>query len=294
MGRVAGSVDASAQFPGISVTEQDSGAGISDLKDSLDLKWGLEQDYYDKKLAAATSDAQTQQELTEQQQIAYEKYLTQREKLDAESVQNSEKQWQSLLQPVQRSLDLSITGLIVGTETVQKALSNLAQSVVAEFVKASVGSGFSSLGGLFGSGLFGVGSGDQDFSGGPSDALSLGSLFAGGGIFGSLIKGIGSLFGFERGGIVPSAQGGWAVPQLGPGGVLAQLHSNEMVLPADISHGLQSMIAGGGNVAPNVTFAVSAMDAQSVATFFKNNGATLVAAINRAVRNGSPLKGMAA
>ena len=78
MGRVAGSIDASAQFPGISVTEQPSGAGTdgtSKLKDSLDLEWGLEQDYYDKKLAAAISDAQIQQKLTEQQQIAYEKYL---------------------------------------------------------------------------------------------------------------------------------------------------------------------------------------------------------------------------
>ena len=163
----------------------------------------------------------------------------------------------------------------------------------------------------FGAGLVagGSGSGDQDFSGGItgageeivggglseglfgsgglSGALGLGSLFGSGGLFGSLFKGIGSLFSFEHGGIVPSAQGGWMVPSTS----LAMLHTNEMVLPADISQGLQGVIAGGGSApSVNATFAVSAMDSQSVATFFKNNGATLVAALNQAMRNGSALR----
>jgi hypothetical protein len=324
MGDLAGSVASSSQFPGIAVSEQDSTADqqrllaaaysqqkseigdaasvgdisrsqeIASLKDALDVEWGLEQDFYQKKQAAAADDALTQQKLMDQQEIAYEKYLTQRERLDTEAVQASERQWQSLLQPIQRSLDSSITGLIIGTTTVQKAFSNLGQSVIGEAVSGIVGSGFSSLGKALGSGLLGGGgSEDQDFSGGVGGALGLGNLFGAGGLFGTLFRGVGSLFGFAQGGIVPSAQGGWAVPQLGPGGVLAQLHSNEMVLPANISQGLQSMIAGGGQAAPNVTFAVSAMDSQSVATFFKNNGSLLVQAINRAMRNGSPIAGMA-
>jgi hypothetical protein len=120
--------------------------------------------------------------------------------------------------------------------------------------------------------------------------LGVGNLLSGGGLFGNLLKGLGALFSFEKGGIVPSAAGGWMVPNTS----LALLHTNEMVLPANISQGLQSMIAGGG-AAPsvNATFAVSAMDAQSVATFFKNNGATLVAALNQAMRNGAALRGMA-
>jgi hypothetical protein len=36
-------------------------------------------------------------------------------------------------------------------------------------------------------------------------------------------------------------------------------------------------------------FNIAAMDAQSVAKFFQANGATLVAAINKALRNGSSL-----
>ena len=227
-------------------------------------------------------------------------------------MQNSQKQWQSLLQPIQRTLDSSITGIIMGTSTVQKALSNLAQSIVTEFVSSAVGSVLGGLGKSLGASLTGGGaSGNQDFSGGAAGAgtsilgggiseglfgsggilgaLGLGDLFSGGGLFGSLFKGLGSLFSFEQGGIVPSAAGGWMVPNTS----LAMLHTNEMVLPANISQGLQTMISGGGgNTAPNVTFAVSAMDSQSVSTFFKNNGATLVAALNQAVRNGSALRSL--
>ncbi|HEU0218302.1 MAG TPA: hypothetical protein VFQ90_16735 [Stellaceae bacterium] len=73
-------------------------------------------------------------------------------------------------------------------------------------------------------------------------AASVGGAAAGGGGFFSWL---GGLLAFARGGIVPSAAGGWAVPNLA-GAVPALLHAREMVLPADISQGLQGMIAAGG------------------------------------------------
>lgn len=288
---------------------------IAQLKDLLDGEWALQQDYYEKKLAAATDDARTQEKLTEQEGLAYQKYLADKEKLDDEAVRDSQRQWESLLQPIQRALDTSITGIVIGTTTVQKALANLAQSIIAEFINSAVKSVFGELGKLLGASLAGGGGGggDQDFwggitgagedivgggisqglfgSGGLLGALGLGSLVSGGGIFGSVFKGIGSLFGFEHGGIVPSAQGGWMVPSTS----LALLHANEMVLPANISQGLQSMIGGGtGSAASgggaNVMFNVSAIDSQSVTKFFQSNGSLLVAAINRAMRNGATLR----
>jgi hypothetical protein len=57
---------------------------------------------------------------------------------------------------------------------------------------------------------------------------------------------LGSLFAFKGGGIVPSAAGGWALPNF-PGTTPALLHAREMVLPGPISEGLQSMIAQGGS-----------------------------------------------
>ena len=73
---------------------------VAQLKDLLDTKWALEQDYYEKKLAAATDDVRTREKLTEEEELAYEKYLTDKDKLDAQAVQNSQKQWESLLQPI--------------------------------------------------------------------------------------------------------------------------------------------------------------------------------------------------
>jgi hypothetical protein len=255
-------------------------------------------------------------------------------------VQDSEKQWANLLQPVQRALDTSITGIILGTTTVQRALSNLARSIIAEFVDSTVKNAFGSLSKLLGGGLAGDsggggstaggslvsgvgsllggifkgglgalvgnpfqsgaggvlggslaglfgGSGDQDFAGAAGGAAAGGGLFSG---IGSMFTGLFGLLGFEHGGIVPSAAGGWSVPQLGPGGVLANLHSNEMVLPANISQGLQGAIAGGG-LGGGHTFniGISAMDAGGVSRLFMSNGSQLVSALNKALRNGSSL-----
>jgi hypothetical protein len=296
-------IDDEAALGQISVNQQ-----IRQEQDLLDLKWSYDQAYYEKKLVAAQDDTRTQEKLIEEQALAYEKYVGQVQTLDTKLAEANQKVWDDLVAPVERAIDTSVTGIILGTTTVQKALANLAQSIIAEFVNSAVKGVFGQIGSLFGASL--LGAGDQDFSGGLTGAgeevaggglaesIGLGGLFsAGGSSLGSLFKGIGSLFGFERGGIVPSAQGGWAVPSLGPGGVLAQLHSNEMVLPANISQGFQNLIAApysanatGGGSPIVVNFGVSAMDSQDVARFFRSNGSALVAAINNAMRNGSALR----
>ena len=295
-------IDDEAALGEISATEQ-----VRQEQDLLDLKWSYDQAYYEKKLAAAQNDVRTQEKLIEEQELAYEKYVGEVQALDSKLAEANKKAWDDLVAPIERAIDTSVTGIILGTTTVQNALANLAQSIIAEFVNSAVKGVFGQIGNLFGASLF-AGAGDQDFSGGLTGAgeevlgggvatsLGLGSLFGSGSILGSLFTGIGALFGFERGGIVPSAQGGWAVPSLGPGGVLAQLHSNEMVLPANLSQGLQNLIAAptslnGSGAAPVViNFGVQAMDSQDVARFFRSNGGALVAAINNAMRNGSMLR----
>jgi hypothetical protein len=296
-------IDGEAALGQISATEQ-----VRQEQDLLDLKWSYDEAYYQKKLDAAQNDVRTQQRLIEEQGLAYEKYVGEVQGLDNRLAEANKKAWDDLVAPIERAIDTSVTGIILGTTTVQKALANLAQSIIAEFVNSAVKGVFGNIGNLFGASLFGDG-GDQDFSGGITSAgeqvfggavaesSGLGGLFGAGGILGGLFKGIGALFGFARGGIVPSAQGGWAVPSLGPGGVLAQLHSNEMVLPANISEGLQNLIAsptglnaGGGPAPVVVNFGVQAMDSQDVARFFRSNSSALVAAINNAMRNGSMLR----
>ena len=277
---------------------------IAEEQSLADRKWEIDQEYFQKKLSAADGDAKPQEKLNEQELLEYEKYLTDKQKLDDDAIRASQRAWQSIVAPIESAIDKSVTGIIIGTTTVQRAVANLAQSVLGEFVSAGVKSLFGALigtatgggaeNGLFGgllSGVFGRIFGGGLFSG-SDDFDAFGGIGAaresGGGLLSSLFAGIGSLFAFAKGGVVPSAQGGWAVPTLGPGGVLAQLHSNEMVLPANISQGLQTMLADGGS---NHTFniGINAVDAASVARLFASNGSVLVAALNKALRNGASL-----
>jgi hypothetical protein len=296
--RYKAAIQNEAAFGKLSATE-----AIGQEQDLLDLKWSYDQAYYEKKLAAADDDGRTQEKLLEQQGLAYEKYVTNVQALDAKLAEANKRAWDDLVAPVERAIDRSVTGIILGTTTVQKALANLAQSIIAEFVNSAVKGVFDQIGNLLAGSVLGgsdrdfsgglTGAGEEVVGGGLAEGLGLGSLFGSGGLF----KDIGTLFAFSGGGIVPSAQGGWAVPSLGPGGVLAQLHSNEMVLPANISQGLQSMLAapagvggGSGTGASPVVVNVSAIDSQDVKRFFQSNGSLMVAALNKAMRNGSALR----
>jgi hypothetical protein len=71
------------------------------------------------------------------------------------------------------------------------------------------------------------------------------------------------------------------------------VHQNEMILPANISQGLQGMISASGGAGTGVSpvvINVSAIDSQDVKRFFHSNGSLLVSALNKAMRNGSALR----
>lgn len=88
---------------------------------------------------------------------------------------------------------------------------------------------------------------------------------------------------YSMGGIVPSAAGGWALPSFA-GGQPAILHSGEMVLPGDISKGLQDMIQGGGGGGSDTHIHVSAMDGPSFHKWLQDGGGDRM--ITDAVRRG--------
>ena len=76
-----------------------------------------------------------------------------------------------------------------------------------------------------------------------------------------------------------------------PSDQLAMVHQNEMILPANISQGLQNMISANGGAGSNaVVVNVSAIGSQDVKRFFQSNGSLLVNALNKAMRNGSTLR----
>jgi hypothetical protein len=114
---------------------------------------------------------------------------------------------------------------------------------------------------------------------------------------GSLFGGLGSIFGLSSGGVIPSAAGGFAVPD-GKGGSLAVVHPQEMVLPAHISGGLQNMISNGGandntggqssGDTHNYNISVNAIDTRSGVQFLMSHSDAVAQSLSRARRNMNP------
>jgi hypothetical protein len=306
--RKKAAIEASAELGRVSRTQE-----IAELQELLDTKWALDQDYFEKKLVAVENDASAKQKVSDEERLAYEKFLTDQQKLDIQAAQNSQKAWQSIMQPIQRAFDTSITGMILGTTTLQKAVANITQSIIGEFVNLGVkmvtnwianelamttateawaaartaAEGEGMAAGLAMKALNAVKSIVTD------SAQAFGGIFAflspimGPAAAGPAAAGEATVMAAASG--IASAAGGWVVPS----DQLAMVHQNEMILPAHISQGLQGMIsASGGAVggASPVVINVSAIDSQDVKRFFQSNGSLLVSAVNKAMRNGSALR----
>jgi hypothetical protein len=305
--RKRAAIQANREIGQISAKEE-----IAQLQGLLETKWALDQDYFEKKFAAAENDVSARQKLLDEERLAYEKFLTERQKLDIQAAQNSQKAWETLMQPIQRAFDTSITGMILGTTTLQKAVANITQSIIGEFVSLGVKmvtnwiaselamttateAGATARTAAEGEGLA-AGLAMKALNAIKSIATDSAQAFAG--IFGFLAPIMGpaaagpaaageaTVMAAASG--IASAAGGWVVPS----DQLAMVHQNEMILPANISQGLQGMIAanGGATGTNPIVVNVSAIDSQDVKRFFQSNGSLLVAALNKAMRNGSTLR----
>ncbi len=105
----------------------------------------------------------------------------------------------------------------------------------------------------------------------------------------------------KGGGIIPSAAGGFLVGgnALAGGGSLAILHPHEMVLPANISEGVQNAIGrgegGGGTTNANLTYAPTINGPGAFATraqaetFFRQHGDIMMGQARNLIRNGARL-----
>ena len=262
---------------------------------------------------AAEYDFSAMQRLWGEERLGYQKFLLEKEQLDIQAVQSSQRTWQGLMQPIQRAFDTSITGMILGTTTLQRAVANITQSIIAEFVNLGVRmvtnwiaselamttatqAGAAARTAAEGEGMA-AGLAIKALNAVKSIVTDSAQAFAGIFAFLAPIMGpaaagpaaAGQSAVLAAAGGIASAAGGWVVPS----DQLAMVHQNEMILPAHISQGLQGMmsanssgVAGAGPVVINV----SAIDSQDVKRFFHNNGSLLVAAVNKAMRNGSSLR----
>jgi len=257
------------------------------------------------------NDAAADEKLWAEELLAYQKFQSDKEKLDLQAAQTSQRTWQSLMQPIQRAFDTSITGMILGTTSLQKAVAHIGQSILAEFVNLGVKmatnwiaselamttateAGAAARTAAEGEGVaagLAVKAANAIKSIVTDSAQAFSGIFAflapimGPAAAGPAAAGEATVMAAASG--IASAAGGWMVPS----DQLAMVHQNEMILPANISQGLQNMIsANGGGGAGAVVVNVSAIDSQDVKRFFQSNGSLLVNAVNKAMRNGSMLR----
>jgi hypothetical protein len=282
----------------------------------LDAKWATDHAYYARKLAAAKGDSRAQQQIDEQEQLAYQSYLTAVDKLNEESALRMAASWRIVSRQISDAFAAAATDIVMRTKSIGRAIDNLVRSLLGDSLRSAFQNLFDAVIGV--GNAAGGGLSDGLFKGLFGDGLAglLGNPFAAasGGIGGSLagifdrnlpgdfdvwgatgarsIAGVGGLFGwlggllpfFDKGGVVPSAAGGWSVPAFANGGILSILHANEMVLPANISRSLQNMIAGGDGGAMHLH--VHAPDGPAAHRFLMNNAPSIVAAFNKGTRNG--------
>jgi hypothetical protein len=141
----------------------------------------------------------------------------------------------ALSQMIGGPLGSLLGGSVSGAAGLGGAAATTANTAALAANTAALGAMTASLGAAAAAGGAGALGGAASLAGGAA-------LGSGGGMFDFL----GGLFAFAGGGIVPSAAGGWALPNF-VGARPALLHSREMVLPAPISEGLQRMIGDGGS-----------------------------------------------
>lgn len=194
---------------------------------------------------------------------------------------------------IETSISSSVGGLLTGAKTWSQALKSVTDSIILGFSDSLLSSLSKSLakslGATAGEGLFdylGSSLGKSLFGGTVGAAAAGGAGAAtGGGLFSGIFGWLGGLLAFSRGGVVPSAAGGWALPSFS-GATPALLHSREMVLPAPISEGLQSAIAGGGlGGGVTVNLHAVAADGPAVERLFKNNGRLITNAVRAGFRS---------
>jgi hypothetical protein len=256
-------------------------------------------------------DSAADERVWEEELIAYQKFQDDKQRLELQAVQASQRNWQSLMQPIQRAFDTSITGMILGTTTLQKAVGNIAQSILAEFVNLGVkmatnwlaselamttaseagaaartaAEGEGMAAGLAMKAANAVKSIMTDSAQAFSGIFAFMAPIMGPAAAGPAAAGEATVMAAASG--IASAAGGWVVPS----DQLAMVHQNEMILPAGISQGLQNMISSGGGAGSTpIVVNVSAIDSQDVKRFFQSNGSLLVGALNKAMRNGSMLR----
>jgi hypothetical protein len=218
--------------------------------------------------------------------------------------------WETLFSGIQNALEQSVMGIIQGTTTASQAIKKLLQSITLEYINLGLKTLIAHKATeLAKTGATAQGTAQrmalESWAAIKSVALSAWSAIKSIGIY--AIEGAAAAFkaiaaipfvgpfmapaaaaaagiaimGFA--GHVASAEGGYDIPRgLNP---MTQLHSAEMVLPAELANRVRGMTGDGAGSGGSVHFNVSAIDGASVKKFFVEHGDKIIAVVQKGARD---------
>jgi hypothetical protein len=257
---------------------------VSDQEEITQLKQLKEREYQIEVQALQDKIALMKEEGTERQQHLddlarmKDKHDAEMARLDIKGVQAYKKNWDSMLGAVNSAFEKSITGMIMGTQSLQQAVANINQAILGEFVSmgvkrvtgwianeaamlfasrakdaAVVGSsaaGSSAVVGVKGAEATSViGADAAEAAGGAAASQAAIPIIGPGLAIGAFAATMAMVLG-ARSLIHSSAGGEWQVPT----DRLNLVHKNETILPANIATPLRAMVEGGGSMGGDIHF----------------------------------------
>ncbi|HEX3971530.1 MAG TPA: hypothetical protein VHX19_09405 [Stellaceae bacterium] len=228
--------------------------------------------------------------------------------------QTANKDWAKSFSNLQGTINSSITGMIMGTTTWQKAVQKLTQTALNDFLKAAEQGAEKWLvseltkTGATESGVVarqtaesaGQSAGLADMLMGALKSISTSAATAAANTYSSVsqIPYVGWILApaaaaaafaavIAFGGKLPSSAGGlWNVPS----DTMAFIHKQETILPAHIAQPMRDFFTGGGATSGgggNVAITIQAIDTQTGAQFLMNNAGAIAQGLAREMRNGN-------
>lgn len=285
------------------------------LKALKDQEYQIEMQTLEQKLSLMTREGVEKQKLLDQIALAKSKHNTEIIKQDTEIFNEQKSMMERALSPISNAIQTSVTGIIMGTTTMKKALSNIFQSIMGEFVAFVTKKTMTWLAGEIAlTGITRMWSGIRQALGFTEAAVTvatktteatavvganaaeaasgaaasqasipyIGPVLAAAAFaaMAGLVLGAKSMF---------SAKGGFDIPAgVNP---VTQLHEREMVLPAEYADTIRSM-AGGASMAGagGVNVNINAVDARGVRDLFMRHGGDLTRSLAEQSRRFARLK----
>lgn len=224
-----------------------------------------------------------------------------------------QKEWQKALAPITRSFDNAISGMILGTTTLQQAMAHIGQSIVttfvnnvvkqivdnwlvAEFTKtaATEAGNATRTASDAAAGAAGVAAGaastkqsvvQHAWSSAAAVYDDVAQIPYVGWILAPPAAAAAAAAVLAFGSNIPGlAVGAWNLPS----DMVARLHAGETVLPADFASGFRAAVGGGGAGGGTYNITIQAIDTQTGAQFLKNNAKTIATALQGQARNFNP------